>query len=123
MELYICKHCGNVITYVENSKVPVMCCGSKMEKVEPNTVDAAKEKHLPVFTVENNIVKVSVGSVEHPMVEEHFIKWIILETNKGVQIKYLAPNVKPYAEFAILSDEKVISVTEYCNLHGIWQTK
>ena len=121
MELFICSHCGNIITKIENKKVPVSCCGEFMKKIEPNTFDGAVEKHVPKFTVENNLVKVSVGEVEHPMVEEHFIKWIILETTKGFSVKYLNFSEKPYAEFVLSSDEKVVAVYEFCNLHGVWK--
>ena len=78
MELYVCSHCGNIITYLENNGVPVMCCGQKMQKIEPNTVDAAKEKHLPIIKLEGLLATVSVGEVEHPMIEAHFITNIYL---------------------------------------------
>ena len=121
MELFICKHCGNIITYLENKGVPVMCCGEKMQKVEPNTVDAAVEKHLPVVAVEDLLATVSVGSVEHPMQEDHYIKWIILETSEGIKVKNLTPSDKPIAIFSLLDGEKVISAYEFCNKHGIWK--
>lgn len=87
----------------------------------PNTSEGAGEKHIPVITVSGDAVTVEVGSVEHPMTEEHYIQWIYLETKKGGQIKYLSPSVSPKAEFTLIDDE-VISVYEYCNVHGLWQS-
>ena len=121
MKLFICSHCGNIATLVENKKVPLSCCGELMKKIEPNTFDGAVEKHVPKYVIEGNLVKVSVGEVEYPMVEDHYIKWIIVETNKGYSIKYLNYDEKPYAEFALTSDEIVANVYEFCNKHGVWK--
>lgn len=120
MKFYVCEHCGNMITFVENKGVPVMCCGQKMTEIEPNTTDAAQEKHVPVVTSEGNKVKVSVGSVEHPMADEHYIQWVCLETEKGSQMKYLKPGEKPEVVFD-LENDKLIAVYGYCNLHGLWK--
>ncbi len=78
-KFYVCEHCGNIITKVNDAGVPVMCCGEKMKEMIPGTTDAAVEKHVPVYEVEGNVVKVKVGEVEHPMVAEHYIQWIVLE--------------------------------------------
>ena len=121
MELFICKHCGNIITFLENSNVPVMCCGEKMHKVEPNTVDAAVEKHLPVIEVKDLLATVTVGQVEHHMQDDHYIKWIILETTEGLKVKNLTPSDKPIAIFSLLDGEEVICAYEFCNKHGIWK--
>ena len=86
-----------------------------------NTQDGAYEKHIPVYQVENNIVKVRVGEVDHPMLEAHYIQWIALQTDKGNQRKVLEPGQAPYAEFALLPGEKVVAVYEYCNLHGLYK--
>ena len=88
---FICEHCGNIVTMVQDKGVPVFCCGQKMTPLVPGTVEAAHEKHIPVYTVEGNTVHVKVGSVDHPMLEEHFITWISLQTRQGSQIKYLKP--------------------------------
>ena len=120
-DFYICNTCKNIITKLKDSKVPVVCCGEKMTKLIPGTVDASAEKHIPTFLVENNEVKVSVGSIEHPMTEEHYIEWIYLQTNKGEQFKYLLPNQKPTATFILGNDEKVECVFAYCNLHSLWK--
>ncbi|HIU26034.1 MAG TPA: desulfoferrodoxin [Candidatus Copromorpha excrementigallinarum] len=120
MKFYVCEHCGNMITFVEDKGVPVMCCGQKMTEMVANTTDAAQEKHVPAVEQNGDHVKVTVGSVEHPMAEEHYIEWICLKTNKGSQFKYLKPGEKPAAEFD-LCDDAVEEVYAYCNLHGLWK--
>ena len=120
MEFYICKHCGNIITFAENKGVPVVCCGERMHKLEPGSVDAAVEKHVPVYTVEGNTVTVTVGSVTHPMTTEHLIDWIALETEQGTQIKHLTADSAPSVTFALADGDKVKKVYAYCNLHGLW---
>ena len=87
----------------------------------PNTTDAAGEKHVPVITIQNNEVKVAVGSVEHPSIPEHFITFILLETDKGMQMKWGKPGAVPAATFTIAEDETVLAAYEYCNLHGLWK--
>ncbi len=119
--IYKCPICGNVMAGVRESGVSVMCCGMAMQKLIANTTDAAQEKHVPVLNVSENQVEVSVGSVEHPMTAEHFIEWVMLETNQGVQLKKLEPNNVPAAKFALAKDEKYIAVYAYCNLHGLWK--
>ena len=118
-----CEHCGNIIAAVKESGVPVMCCGKKMEALVPGTVDASHEKHIPVYEVENNHVNVKVGSVEHPMVDVHYIQWIAVQTNQGIHIKYLKPNQAPAACFSLCENETLEAVYEYCNLHGLWVAK
>ncbi len=118
---YICEHCGNLIGMIHDAGVPMMCCGQKMTELIPGTVDASKEKHIPVVSVKNNTVEVTVGSVNHPMVEEHNIVWVYLQTDRGGQRKCLKVGDDPVVSFA-LCDEKPISVYAYCNLHGLWKT-
>lgn len=120
-KIYMCRHCKNMIAMIKDSGVNVVCCGEKMAEVVAGTVDASVEKHVPVYKVEGNKVIVNVGSVTHPMIEEHYIEWVSLETNKGIQRKYLNPNQEPQACFAILDDEEVKEVYAYCNLHGLWK--
>ena len=119
-KFFICRHCGNIVEMIHESGVPIICCGEKMEQLVPNTVDASQEKHVPVVTVENGVVHVEVGSVAHPMMDAHFIEWIYLETENGVQRKALKPNDAPVADFRI-GDEKPVAVYAYCNLHGLWK--
>ena len=118
---YICEHCGNIIAMVKDSGVPVMCCGQKMTEIIPGTSDGAVEKHLPEWTVEGNTVKVSVGAVEHPMVEAHYIQWIAIETTRGGQKVKLEYTDKPRAEFKLADGEEFVAAYEYCNLHGLWK--
>ncbi|MFR1366492.1 MULTISPECIES: desulfoferrodoxin family protein [Lentihominibacter] len=120
MKFYKCEHCGNIITFVENKGVPVMCCGQKMTELVAGSTDAAQEKHVPVVEKDGDKVKVTVSSVEHPMLDEHYIQWVCLETKKGSQIKYLKPGEKPEAEF-VLDNDEIVAVYEYCNLHGLWK--
>ena len=120
-KFFICEHCGNIIGKIHDAGVPVMCCGQKMTELVPGTVDASLEKHVPVVETQGSLVKVKVGAAVHPMVEEHFIQWIALETNLGSQIKYLKPEQAPEAEFVLAEGEQVVAVYEYCNLHGLWK--
>ena len=121
MKFYICEVCGNIITHVNASGVPVFCCGQKMRELVPGTVDASQEKHVPVYRVEGNLVHVKVGSVEHPMLAEHSIQWVAVESRQGVQIKYLQPGQAPEASFALVDGDELVAVYEYCNLHGLWK--
>ncbi len=123
MKFYICKHCGNIIAFAEDKGVPVVCCGEKMSELVPGTTDAAQEKHVPVIEVDGNLVTVKVGEVEHPMLEEHHIAWIALETKEGNQRKPLPVDGKPEATFALTDGDEVIAAYEYCNLHGLWKAE
>ncbi len=121
-KFFICEHCGNLVEVVNDAKVPMICCGQKMTQLVTGTVEASVEKHLPVVTVNDNNVKVEIGSVAHPMAEEHSILWVYLQTDKGGQRKNLAVGEAPFAEFALLG-EKPEAVYAYCNLHGLWKTE
>lgn len=124
MKFYICKHCGNIVTMVEDKNVPLTCCGEKMEELVANTTDAANEKHVPVVNREGNKVIVNVGSVAHPMSEEHNISWIALETKKGMcQFRKLDVTGEPKQCFHICENDEVENVYAYCNLHGLWSNK
>ena len=120
-KFYICEHCGKMVALVKESGVPVMCCGQKMTEIIPGTTDAAVEKHVPVYTVENNIVHVKVGEVEHPMTPEHFIELVSIQTNQGNQRKALKPGDQPEICFALCDGDEVEAVYAYCNLHGLWK--
>lgn len=121
MKFYRCKHCGQIVAIVKKTGVPIICCGEPMEEMVPGTVDASLEKHVPVYEVKDNKVVVKVGSVEHPMVEEHYIEWIALETKLGNQRKALKPGDAPEVCFSLCEGDEVLSVFEYCNLHGLWK--
>ena len=116
---FICNHCKNLASLIEDRGVPMVCCGEKMTELNPNTVDASGEKHLPEVTLKGENLKVQVGSVLHPMTDEHYITFIYVETEQGGQRKYLKPGDEPIAEFSFVND-KPIAVYEYCNLHGLW---
>ena len=120
-KFFICRHCGNLVEAVHNSGVPMMCCGEKMQALEPNPVEVRGEKHRPVAKSENGVLTVNVGSVDHPMVEEHLIQWIFVETENGGLRKDLKAGDKPAAVFH-LGEEKPVAVYAYCNLHGLWMT-
>lgn len=122
MKVYKCSQCGNMISMIAESGVPVMCCGKPMGELVPNTVEASGEKHIPVVEVSGTKVNVKVGSVEHPMVEEHYIEWICVETEKGSQYKHLNPGEAPETTFSLHGD-KAVAVYAYCNLHGLWKTE
>lgn len=120
-KFYICEVCGNIIEKVIDSGVPVVCCGQKMKELIANTTDAAQEKHVPVYEVKDNRVEVCVGSTPHPMTEEHYIQWIELCTEQGIQRKELKPGEEPKACFTICNGDSVKAVYAYCNLHGLWK--
>jgi superoxide reductase len=119
---YLCEICGNLIGMIRDSGVAVICCGEEMTPLEANTVDASKEKHVPVVSVLEGTVTVEVGSTVHPMTEEHLIEWIYLETEKGGQRKALKAGDPPKATFALYKDNAVAAYA-YCNLHGLWKTE
>ena len=120
-KFYVCKHCGKIIAVVKESGVPVMCCGQKMTEIVPGSVDAAAEKHVPVWTVEGNTVKVKVGEVAHPMLAEHYIEWVSLQSKCGNQRKQLRPGDAPEVSFALTDGDEVEAVYAYCNLHSLWK--
>lgn len=120
-KFYRCSHCGNVIVKVVDAGVPVICCGEPMQELIPNTVDASNEKHVPVVTrIDDCSIKVEVGSVPHPMLPEHHIAFIYLETeNGGIRVDLTD---KPEAVICTCTN-KPVAVYEYCNLHGLWMTQ
>lgn len=121
MKLYKCKKCGQIVMKVEEKPCGIFCCGEEMEEMIPNTVDAAVEKHVPVYEVKDNRVYVKVGSEEHVMTEEHHIAWILLKTNRGIMLRKLDLDKGPTMVFTMCEKEVVEEVYEYCNLHGLWK--
>lgn len=107
MKFYRCSTCGQIIAIVKKTGAPVMCCGKAMEEIVPNTVDAAQEKHVPVVEVKDNKVVVKIGSVAHPMLEEHYIEWIALKTKFGNQRKQLKPGEEPVVCFSLCEGDEV----------------
>ena len=122
MKFYKCEICGKIVAMVKETPVDTVCCGQTMRELVPGTTDGATEKHVPVYTLEGNTVKVKVGSIEHPMTDAHHIEWIAIETENGNQRKELKPGDRPEATFALVPRDKVKSVYEYCNIHGLWKT-
>ena len=119
MEVYKCNHCGNMVEVLIGGGAALVCCGENMVHMAENTVDAAKEKHVPVIEVGNGTVTVKVGEVAHPMEEKHFIQWIELIADGQVFSKFLEPGQAPEATFCVTAKELV--AREYCNLHGHWK--
>lgn len=117
----ICRHCGNIVAVIRDTGVPIYCCDEEMQELIPGTTEASGEKHIPVYEVEGNTVRVSVGSVAHPMTREHFIEWVCLETQRGIQYVHLDPDDKPEAKFPIADDDRVLAVYAFCNQHDLWR--
>jgi len=122
-KFYICERCGNIVGLIKNGGGQLVCCGQKMTLLEAGVVEASREKHIPVVSIKDGVVSVVVGSVTHPMSEEHNIGWIYLETNKGGQRKSLAPTDAPEASFALACGEEPVAVYAWCNLHGLWKAE
>lgn len=118
--IYKCNECGNIVEVLHAGSGDLVCCGENMELLVENTVDAAKEKHVPVIEKTNDGYKVSVGSVPHPMVEEHYIEWISLCADGKIFRTFLKPGDAPEAVFCI--DAADVSAHSYCNLHGLWKS-
>ena len=118
-EIYKCEICGNIVEVVHASGGTLTCCGQSMTLLKENTVDASKEKHIPIVEKGEDGILVKVGSVEHPMTPEHYIQWIEVHTANKVYRKYLKPGEKPQAMFKV--EEEVMFVREYCNVHGLWR--
>lgn len=121
MKFYRCAVCGQIVEMVKETDVPLICCEQPMEELIPCSTDGSYEKHVPDVRVEGNKVHVMVGSAPHPMVREHCIEWIALETRCGVQRKALKPGTEPRACFRVSHGDEVIAAYAYCNLHGLWK--
>ncbi len=120
MQIYKCETCGNIVEVLHGGEGELVCCGNPMTFFQENTVDAAKEKHVPVVEKIDGGFKVSVGSVTHPMEDKHYIEWIEATTGDGrVYRKFLSPGMVPEASF--MTDADSITAREYCNLHGLWK--
>ena len=124
-KFYVCKKCGNIVGLIVSGGGELVCCGEKMSELVPNTVEASTEKHLPAVTVtgdNHGTVSVQVGSVPHPMTDEHHIAFVYLETERGGQRKNLKVGEEPKVTFTF-SGDKPVAVYAYCNLHGLWKTE
>jgi len=119
LEVYKCEICGNIVEVLHGGVGELVCCGQPMNLMTENTVDAAKEKHVPVVEKVEGGYKVKVGSVAHPMEAEHYIEWIELIADGRAYRQFLEPGQAPEAVFAIDADS--VTAREYCNLHGMWK--
>jgi superoxide reductase len=119
LEVYKCEVCGNMVEVLHGGEGELVCCGQPMEKLVENTVDAAKEKHVPVIEKIDGGVKVKVGDVAHPMEDKHYIEWIEIIAEGKVDRQFLNPGDAPEAEFNVTSEN--VTAREYCNLHGLWK--
>lgn len=121
-KFFRCPICGNFVESIVDSGVSMICCGQEMEEVEANTQEnVALEKHIPEVKIEGRKVVVKVGAVTHPMLPEHYIQWIHLETNLGIRRTRLEPGQEPVATFCLVEGEVAKAVYELCNLHGLWK--
>ena len=121
VQFYKCFHCGSVVAKLNPIGYPPSCCGEVMKPLVAGTSDGAVEKHVPVVAEKEGKVFVQVGEAIHPMVEDHWIEWIYLLTDKGGQFRFLRPGEEPKAVFALLDGEVVLEVYAYCNKHGLWK--
>jgi superoxide reductase len=121
LQVYKCAKCGNIVEVLHAGVGELVCCGEPMKLMTENTVDAAKEKHVPVIEKTANGCKVKVGAVAHPMEEKHYIEWVELIADGKAYRKFLKPGEAPEAEFCV--DARKITAREYCNLHGLWKAQ
>jgi len=119
-QVYRCNVCGNIVELVHAGAESLVCCGQPMELLKENSVDAAKEKHVPVIEKTASSVMVKVGGVPHPMEETHYIEWIEIIADGKVCKKFLKPGDAPEAEFCLKADN--IEARAYCNIHGLWKS-
>lgn len=120
-KFFKCSKCNNIFLSMNNSQMPLSCCGNVMDEIIPGNVDASKEKHIPQYEINGNVVTVSVGSILHPMIQEHYIEWVVLKTQNSTLIKYLKPNQNPIVKFTLEDGDIIEAVYAYCNLHGLWK--
>ncbi|QOX79560.1 desulfoferrodoxin [Trichlorobacter lovleyi] len=121
LEVYKCQHCGNIIEVLIGGGANIVCCGENMQLQSENTVDAAKEKHVPVIVKGDGTITVKVGEVSHPMEEKHYIQWIELIADGKVYTQFLEPGQAPEATFCVTAT--TVTAREYCNLHGQWKAE
>lgn len=118
---YLCRRCGNLAVLLRDRGVPLFCCGEAMEELRDGVSGASGEKHLPVCRVEGDRIHVTVGAVEHPMDDDHYIEWIALESSRGIQIVHLRPGDRPEADFTLTAGDRMEGVYAFCNQHALWR--
>ena len=119
-QIYRCNICGNIVEVLHSGVGTLVCCGQPMELLKEKTEDVGREKHVPVVERMENLVRVKVGSIPHPMEENHYIEWIEIIANGKVYRKFLNPGDKPEAEFEIKAGK--VEAREYCSVHGLWRS-
>ncbi len=122
LKIMQCERCGNIVVFLQDSGMPLICCGQKMKELVPNTVEASFDKHVPVVKHQGTHFEVCIGSEEHPMTTEHHIEWIVLQFENGFRQKCLHVGDKPKASFDLQEGDVPVAVFAYCNLHGLWKT-
>ena len=121
MKYLKCAKCGQIISVIKDTGVPIIYCGEPMQEIKAGMSDGAKEKHVPVYENSDNMIRVNIGIEDHPMEEEHYIEWIAVVTKFGYQRKNLKPGNVPHAVFSLVDGDEVVSVYAYCNIHGLWK--
>ena len=121
MKFYKCASCAKLLSVIDDAPCTPRCCGEAMKELAANTTDGAAEKHVPVWERKDGRVCVKIGSAAHPMLPEHYIDFVALRTKSGCQIKKLHAGEEPEVCFAVLPEDEVVAVYEYCNLHGLWK--
>ena len=116
-----CAHCGNLVEVINDSNVPIICCGEPMQELTANNTDGATEKHVPVVDINNELVTITVGETIHPMTEEHYIMWIHVFSNTREYHFNLTPTDNPQVKFNKDINEEIKEVYAYCNIHGLWR--
>ena len=122
IQFFSCNHCGNIIAMIKDSGVPMKCCGENMQEIIPGTSEGAQEKHIPVYDVKGETVKVCVGEIEHPMTPEHYIDWVCIETEDGFQLKKLKEGMTPQTSFSLTKGDNIKAVYAFCNQHSLWKS-
>ncbi|MCD6592322.1 MAG: desulfoferrodoxin [Thaumarchaeota archaeon] len=121
LQIYKCNVCGNIVMVLHPGAGTLVCCNQPMQPLEEKMEEVGREKHVPIIEKQGELVRVKVGSIEHPMEENHYIEWIELRGDEEILLKFLKPGDKPQAEFQIKAER--ISAREYCNLHGLWKNR
>ena len=119
-KFFRCEVCGNITGLIQDAGIPMVCCEKEMVELIPNATPASTQAHIPAVIISGDQVDVTVGAVEHPMADEHYIQWVYLKTEQGGQRKSLGAGDVPKASF-VLIDDKPLAVYSYCNLHGLWE--
>ena len=122
MKFYFCETCNRIFNFIKAPNQELECCGKPLKELVPNSTNASLEKHVPIIERMDSHVEIKVGAEPHPMLPEHYIEWVVLETNYGYQLKNLHPGDAPTASFALSKGEEVLCAYAYCNIHKLWKS-